>query len=47
MLELLAAAVIAGFGALALIGHAALFQAVFLSSQPLEPADLPAVAQHG
>jgi hypothetical protein len=47
MLELLAAAGIAGFSVLALIGHGALFQAVFLSSQPLDPADLPAVAQHG
>jgi hypothetical protein len=44
MLELLAAAVIAGFSVLALIGHAALFQAVFLSSQP---TDLAAAGQHG
>jgi hypothetical protein len=46
LMEFLAAALIAGFIALALIGHAALFRAVFFSPQAPSP-DLPAVAQHG
>ena len=47
MLEFLVTASIAGFVALALIGHAALFRAVFFSPQASTSTDLPAVAQHG